>query len=132
MYVQIAGTAVPYSHVSGTSNITTSSSTFSTMSGLTVTPAAGTYIVILSVDIAIANDGSGEVQIAVAGTGVVDSQRVVDCTTAGLLGANVSTRWSAYTQTVLTVDGTQAVTGQFRSIENTVTVVDRSLLLVRV
>lgn len=122
---------IQFTDLNSSTVVSTTSTTFSTMSGMTATPAAGTYLVILSVDIGTVSDGAGEIRIAVAGTEADNSIRRCYTEATGLLGALADARNAASTQAILTVNGSQAITGDYRSVTNTVTANKRAMSIVR-
>jgi len=114
---------------SGTGSISTTSATYSTITGLTYTPAAGTYLILYSVNISVDNDSNGDVSIFLAGSEQVETTRNIGCVVAGTAVASVSTSLSAFT--VLTVNGSQVVDVRFR--ENgagTLTVTNKIFILI--
>ena len=62
--IEEAKSSSVYYSATGTSTLTTTSATFSVVSGMTITPVAGTYLVMFSADIKARNvNGNGELQI---------------------------------------------------------------------
>lgn len=97
---------------SGTGALNTTSATYATITGLTSTPAAGTYLVFYSVNIAITADSNGDVAIFLNGNEQVETTRNVGGITSGTATVSVSCSLSAFT--VLTVNGSQVVDVRFR------------------
>lgn len=115
------------------STITTTSSTFSVMSGMTYTPPAGTYIVFLEMGFKMQSDGAGETRIEYGGFEQGNSLRQQDGDAYGaLLGASVDIRWATSTMAVVVANGSTPITGQYRSVTNTVTVYNRSMIFIKV
>lgn len=128
------GTNPQYYTVTGSSNVTTTSSTYSLVSGMSITPAVGTYLAMFTGTFRIAdNNADGDFAIFKAGSIVQDSNRRMFTTVSVLLGLiNNSIGASGTPVTVVTVDGTQAIEGRFRATNGTMAVNDRNLTLVRI
>jgi len=113
----------------------TTSTGFIAMSGLDQTPAAGTYVAILSCEgsCAVAGVDNGiEVGIFVGGTAITNSIRDSRTTATGLSLASLGSSNAIFTACKITVNGTQVVQGGFRrSGGSTVTVNERSLILIK-
>lgn len=119
----------PVSREVSASNFTsTSSGTFSTCNLMTITPPAGTYIAIFSLELNTNddNDEGGEIAIAVQGTQNTNSLRFFynDHGTDDLPGITIAT---------VTVNGSQAIQGRWRAATgNTIVTNGRSLTLIKV
>lgn len=113
---------------SGTGALTTTSGTYATITGLTATPAAGTYLVFYSVQAGITANGNGDVAIHLAAAEQVSTTRNVGVT--GSVSTNtVATALSAFT--VLTVNGSQVVDVRFRrNTAGTLTVTSKIFALI--
>lgn len=113
-----------YTHVTATTNATTNSTTDVTMTSMTTTPAAGTYLV--SFDSTVFNSKNNKtmtISIYSGGTQVAASVRqITTATTASHIG----------TQAIVTVNGAQAVDVRWHVSANTGTVNQRALTLIRV
>lgn len=102
---------VPTVLTSGTGSLSTTSATYSTITGLTTTPAAGTYLVFYSVNANITGNSNGDVAIFLAGNEQVETSRSVGVTNS--IGTS-TTKTSLSSFTVLTVNGSQVVDVRFR------------------
>jgi hypothetical protein len=113
--------------VSMTSTITTNSTSDVLMTGMTITPAAGNYMVWFTGD--IYNNQSSSNMIAdiwAAGTVVTASERT-------LVSSNTTNHFNFATQAKVTVNGSQAIEGRWRTVSgNTNTNTRRTLSIMRV
>lgn len=101
------------------------------LTGMTVTPVAGTYLVIFST--AVTSNQSGGTQtfaIYVAGTQNAGSVRIVGPFAGGALSAT-SAICGVTTQAVVTVTGSQAITIEWSSTGTAATVTNRTMNIVR-
>lgn len=117
--------------VSSTSNASTTSGTYSVISGMTVTPPAGTYLCIFSFNWDLGNNTDGDIAFHLAGAVQANTVRNVSIAAAGFLGVTASIGGAGCIQTTLTVNGSQAIDVRFR--ENgggTLTLSARQLLLI--
>lgn len=94
--------------------VTSTSATYVTLTGMTATPAAGTYLVFFSCTASLSGEGNGDVALHIAAVEQVDTTRNFDA--EGGLGSNATTTGLSF-QTVVTVNGSQVVDVRFR--ENT-------------
>lgn len=124
----------PYTLSASTSgNVTSSSATYANISGMTLTPPAGTYLIIFSGNTSATNTGNGETgtfQLAVGGTQVSNSRMTVTDVYA-LLGTNTVAGGNTLSS-VVTVNGSQAVTVQFAASTGTIQVNERNLIAIMV
>lgn len=108
--------------VTGSSTASTTSSTYSLISGMTITPPAGKYLVLFSCSAATTSvNGTGDVALFSGGSEVTDTARRVACETAILGLITLSTILIAApinTQAIVTVDGSQAIEAKFRENDN--------------
>lgn len=124
--------------VTATANATTTSGTNSVISGMTLTPVAGTYLVLYSGTIGTSDvNNSGEVSIYTGATQVTHTVRVTGINVAlllGLIGTSTVNEGAGQTQAVVTVDGATAISVQFRRTvgSGTITVGQRSMIILRV
>lgn len=119
---------VPIVFTSGTGALNTTSATYATVTGLTTTPAAGTYLAFYSVNVNISNNSNGDVALFSDGNEQVETTRNIG-TTDTFGTSTVSGGLSAFT--VLTVNGSQVVDVRFR--ENgggTLTVTNKVFILI--
>lgn len=114
-------------------NVTSTSTTYANISGMTLTPPAGTYLVIFSGDTSATQGGNGETgtfQLAVAGTQVPNSRMTVTDVYA-LLGTNTVAGGNTLCS-IVTVNGSQAITVQFAAQSGTIQVNERNLIAIMV
>lgn len=124
--------------VSGISNIEISSSTASTctttaatLNGMTTTPVAGTYLVVFSSDFNSANSGIiVTLDYTVGGTAVGISQRKFMPFAGGTLTAG-NQRVMGYLNSILTVNGSQAIAVRCSMSANTTSTASMQMDLVR-
>lgn len=120
---------VPIVFTSGIGALATTSATYSTITGLTTTPAAGTYLVHYSVEANITADSNGDVSVFVAGNEQVETTRNIGVTSD--FGTTSTVTGTCAAMTVLTVNGSQVVDVRFR--ENgggTLTVTHKVFMLI--
>lgn len=135
--IEEARTSLAYHVVTGTSTLTRTANTFTTVSGMTVTPIAGTYLAIWSGQTRLSNlNGRGETAIFVGGTQQTHLSHESEIEIAlllGLIGTAIMTEGSSNIIGIVTTDGTQAVDVRYRSIDGeTMTITNRTLILLRV
>lgn len=126
-----------YYNVIGTNNITTTSGTFSVMSGLTVTPVAGTYYAILTCSLTSNVSGvnnNSEICITINGSVVNDSIKKAGINMSGISLASAAINSAATTSTIVSLNGSQTVTGMWRRSEGSTTHTcgNRHLFLIRI
>lgn len=125
------GSYVVSTNASG--NVTSSSATYTNISGMTLEPRAGTYLIIFSGNTSATNSGNGETgtfQLAIAGVQLADSRMTVTDTYA-LLGTNTTAGGNTLCS-VATVNGSQAITVQFAASTGTIQVNERNLIAILV
>jgi hypothetical protein len=118
----------PTTLTSGTGGLTTTSATYATITGLTTTPTAGTYLVYYSVNAQISNNSNGDVAFFVDNNEQVETTRSIGIT--GSLSTNTSETALA-AMTVVTLNGTNVASVRFR--ENgggTLTVTNKVFILI--
>lgn len=119
------------SEASGTSAITATTSD-TLMSGMTLTPAAGSYLTWFSCDINSATTGSvTSISIYVGGVQKADSLRKVQPFDGGTLSATTA-RCGVATNGVVSVNGSQAIEIRWSDSNGTNTVNARTLNILRV
>lgn len=127
---------VQYASTTSTSAISTSSSTFSNVTGLDITPQAGTYIVFFHTGIENTTaNGEGEYAIAIDTTNVTDSVRPIQILTTilGLITLTVNAIAAGVaTATLVTVNGSQVIRPRYRAVSGTIQISNRSLILLKV
>jgi len=131
--VSAVTTSSPFPAVSitSTADVTTTSATFALIGSMTTTPAAGEYIVFFSCSAAIAVDSNGDISLFIAGVEQTATRRTIEATTSG--AGNTTAQCSLTFTTLINVNGSQAVTVQFR--ENgggTMTIKARELILTKI
>lgn len=110
---------------------TTTSGTDAQMTGMTTTPAAGTYLVMFNTDIVSSNAGATvTVSYYVGGVQLATSVRKISPFDGGTLSA-LTARGMATLQAIITVTGSQAITVEWSTTGGTATSAERSLVTVR-
>jgi len=118
------------SETSSATPTSTTSNAWTPIAGMTVTPAAGTYVVSFSSSgDGTASGGDMDYRLAVAGTGIAHSVR--DMGWGGGI-AFQDARTAMHTQAVVTVNGAQAIEVEYQTQDGTFNVYERSLILIRV
>jgi hypothetical protein len=116
-----------YATVSSTTPVTTTSTTFSNISGMTFTPLAGTYLVMWDADTYTTRNGvdaRGYFRMAIDGVGIATSlreNRSYITLLLGLIGTTVLDPNGGHCMEIVTVNGSQTITMQFRSDAGAVT-----------
>ena len=133
----LANGAGIYYSATGTSTLTRTARTFTTVAGMTHTPLAGTYLAIWSGQVRTGNaSGAGETAIFVGATqqAALTHQTELEVTIIlGLLGIANLTEGAGNIIGVVTANGTDAVTVQYRSVDGqTITITNRSFVLLRI
>ena len=102
------------------------------ITGMTITPAAGTYLVMFSSSSEMDSDDEGEVAIFVNNSQVGHSTREVRINGAGLIAVVADGSFPTHTQHIATVNGSQAIDVRAREITGTMTIGERSLILLKI
>lgn len=125
--VQVGNLPITSPELSETGDASTTSGTYVVISGMTTTPAAGTYTAFFSTSGEVsANNADVLYAIFEAGTIVQHTEREFDQHAT----ANEPVPWQ--TQAKVTVNGAQAIDVRFLTSSGTVTVHERSLILLKV
>lgn len=130
-YISTTGSFILSQEITAISSATTTSSTDALLSGMTVTPAAGKYLVMFNTDF---NSNSAGAAITfsyyVGGTQVAVTQRKIIPFDGGALSA-AAARGMGTLQSVITVNGSQAIEVQWSTSGGTATSDNRSLITVK-
>ena len=100
--------------ITATSSVTTTSATYSIITSMQTTPAAGTYLLSFNCNASIGNDTSGDIAVFVGGTEQTIFTRRVAIDAAGFIGAVASMETVFSTISFITVNGSQQVDIRFR------------------
>lgn len=120
------------SEANSTAGATAGTGADALMTGMTLTPVAGTYLVWFSCDINAPNAGSViSVSIYVGGVQKADSLRKVEPFAGGTLTTG-SARGSVVTNGEVTVNGSQAIEIRWSASAGTMTVAARTMNILRV
>jgi hypothetical protein len=116
---------IAYQIVTATTDDTTTSTTDTLIAGMTLTPAAGTYLVNFSTTVLNSANGATRLFVSIwsGGAQVPHSERNI-----GINAANTAVHTSA----VVTVNGTQAIEARWRAVAGTNTAHQRSLTILRI
>lgn len=121
------------SEVSANNTITTTSATDTLMTGMTITPAAGVYLVLFSCSLRGANDDASITSsIYSNGTLEAGSERRVVANVSGGFSNPATTTMSVTSFAVVTVNGSQAIEGRWRRSAGTATATYRHLKVIRI
>lgn len=119
--------------VSATNTITTTSATDTLMTGMTITPAAGVYLVLFSCSLSGANDDANITSSIYSGeTLEAGSERQVVANVSGGFSNPATTTMSVTAFAVTTVNGSQAIEGRWRRSAGTATATYRHLKVIRI
>lgn len=133
----VASIGVTSTYVSALTTVTTTSATYSLITGMTITPVAGTYLVLFSGNVSAGGSATvtGNTAAFIDNTMIVDSVRTVDISVASLIGViNSSANGSASNIiTKVVLNGSQAINIRFNktSTAGTITCIQRSLSLIK-
>lgn len=121
VFVVGGGSVITYSQITATSPVTTSSGTFSVISDMTSTPAAGVYLVQYSGSMAITSgvNGSAEIALFQNGTVISHTTRTTSLTVAlalGLIGTAAVSPSGSDTTAIVTLNGSETIDARFRSV----------------
>lgn len=128
---------VSITSVTSTSNQTSTSTTYANINTMTLTPAAGTYLVTFNGRASTSGVSAGGLfALAIGGVIQTDSVREVSCNITllgGLVTVSVNTVANSVTcLSVLTVNGSQTITAQFKSTTGgTINIGERTMYIVR-
>lgn len=127
----LLASGVSNTSVSATADTTTTSATYVLMDSMTITPVAGTYLVLFDTTVDHSNQSVAvAVGIYVGGSLITDSPRAV-ITRTNAIGANSCTACVSI-HSVVTVNGSQAIEGRWhRSTAGTATAHQRTMSIVR-
>ena len=127
--IGVAGTNVSSTQLSETASSGTTSATYVLITGMVTTPDAGTYFTTFSTTIQ-GTDAAQQMQVALFHDGsiVQHSDRSADHA-SGAQGDDL--HYPLHTQAILTVDGSQAIEARHQTDTGTLTVYERSLILLK-
>jgi uncharacterized lipoprotein YehR (DUF1307 family) len=123
---------LPISNTIVSSAVTTSttSTTYTIMNTMSITPAAGTYFVTFSASgRGSATNADHQYALHSAGVIIAHSERMDGENSAA---ANSTTTRCYYTQAIITVNGAEQITLQYKTSAGTLTVFERSLIVLKV
>jgi len=128
-----AALALANTTVSATVATTTTSATDVLMNAMTITPAAGTYLVLFGTSLdSNSINSDARINIYSAGTIVGHSERwAVPSFSSGGLGGSPSIPIPIQTHAIVTVNGSQAIEGRWRRSTGTLTARQRSLSIIK-
>lgn len=124
-----------YYSVTATASVSAASSVYTAITGMTLTPPAGTYFCLLNAGTVVGGaTGSGNIALFKAAAQSVISTQAVACTLT-LSGSTTITAFSISGSIdcvdILTFTGTETLTAQFKVNSGTLSVNDRTLYLLR-
>lgn len=124
------GGGIVSSELTGTSTVSTISSSYTTITGMTSTPEAGTYMVSFSAS-GVGSTDDQEMQVSLYKNGSKVSQTENDYGFDSNSG-NSGSRFSIYTQALVTLNGSQAIEARYKTNTGTFEIYERSMILVKV
>lgn len=131
-YINIATPPIETTDATSTTNATTTSGTDALMTGMTITPIQGTYLVIFSAVVQSSNAGQG-VTISLYVGGTQDATSIRDA--APFDGGTLSSTQAScgmMTHGIYTVSGSQAIAVQWHVSGGTGTVFQRKLSVIKI
>jgi hypothetical protein len=131
-YVSISTPPIQTTQITSTSNATTTSTTDVLMTGMTVTPIAGTYLVIFSAVVQQAGAGQS-VTVSIYSNAVQDTASIRDFAPfdGGTLSA-LSASCCCATQGIYTVNGSQVIQIEWHVSGSAGTVFQRNMTLLKI
>lgn len=118
--------------ITSTTPVSTTSGTDALLTGMTTTPAAGTYLVLFNTDIDSTAAGAAiSISYYVGGVQVASTLRKTSHFDGGTLSAG-NARAVASLQSIITVNGSQAIEVRWSRSSGTATAASRSLITLRV
>lgn len=131
-YARLTINGLTAAEVSATATATTTSNVDAVITGMTMTPPAGTYLVWYSADLNSPNSGSVvSVSIYVGGVQKGDSLRKIMPFAGGTLTAG-SQRVGVSTNGLVTVNGSQAIAIEWSTSAGTITTGPRTMNTLRI
>lgn len=131
-YVTISTPPITTTEVTSTTNATTTSATDALMTGMTITPIQGTYLVMFSAVVQSNSAGNSvTVSIYVGGTQDATSIRTASPFDGGTLSATQAS-CGIMTHGIYTVTGAQAITVEWSRSAGTATVFQRKLSVIKI
>lgn len=125
----------PYNiYLTSNSTVTTTSSTFSTITSMSTTPVAGNYLIIFTGTLRVATtNADGEFALFKDSTQITESTRRVHLNITTVLGiiGNAMGSWGTPMAKV-SVDGSNVISAQFRSTSGTIACDNRSMFLMAI
>ena len=124
------GGTIPNTQLTATADYTGAGATYGLITGMTTTPAAGTYLVTFSSSCQLSATGNlAQYALFVGGTIVTHSERDAFSNGGGQVnGVNVA----MHTQAIVTVNGAQTVEAQALTGGGTFTIHEKSLILLKI
>jgi len=131
-YIGVSTPPIQSTQITSTSNATTTSTSDVLMTGMTVTPIAGTYLVLFSA-VVQQNDAGNSATVSIYSAGVQDPASVRDFAPfdGGTLSA-VNASCVCAIQGVYTVNGSQVIQVEWHVSAGTGTVFQRNLILIKI
>lgn len=131
-YITISTPPIQNANVTATSNATTTSTSDVLMTGMTVTPMAGTYLVVFT-GVIQQNSAGNSATISIYSGGVQDTTSIMDFAPfAGGTLTSGSASCCAVTHGVYTVNGSQALSVEWHVSAGTGTVFQRKFSYVKI
>ena len=125
-------TSVLSQQVTATADITTTSGTDVLMTTMTITPTAGTYLAMFSGSVETSsNNADVFVNLYVGGSILAHTERQATNANSGFGASAAGTCFPIATQSIVTVNGSQAVEARWRRSAGTATSHERTLTLIR-
>lgn len=131
-YISISSPPIQSTQITASGNATTTSTSDVLMTGMTVTPIAGTYFVIFTATVQ-QNTAGGSVTVSIYDNGVQDSFSIQDFAPfdGGALSATQAS-CVCTTQGVYTVNGSQVIQVEWHVSNGTGTVFQRKMTLMKI
>lgn len=131
-YIAIATPPIQTTEVTATANATTTSGTDAVMTGMTITPIQGTYLIMFSSVVQSSLAGNSvSVSLYIGGTQDATSIRTVAPFDGGTLSATTAS-CGVMTHGIYTVTGSQAITVEWSRSGGTATVFQRKLSVLKI
>lgn len=128
----ITSNAVTAVEVIANNTISTTNGGFTTISGMTYLPAAGTYLLVFSANYGLGGDDSGEVQLYVNNAAQSNTTQQLNIDATGTFGAEASISSTAGFSRLITVNGSETVDVRWRATSGTLSMAVRTMHFIKV
>ena len=112
--------------------ISTTNGGFTVIPQMTITPAAGTYLLMFVANYALSDQADAEIMMHIGGGAQSNTLQILDINGSGTLGPVARNDSTTAFNRIITVNGSQTVDVRWRATSNTVTLRTRTMHLIRI